>query len=96
MMDTEGLSQVLRVRREKLDALNEKGIEPFAYSFDRTATAAEAVGAFEEAESAQSLDDAGHGATVTVGGRIVSWRDMGKSAFAHIEDASGRIQLYLR
>ncbi|MGD2046404.1 MAG: lysine--tRNA ligase [Gemmatimonadota bacterium] len=95
-MDTEGLSQVLRVRREKLDALNEKGIEPFAYSFDRTATAAEAVGAFEEAESAQSLDDAGHGATVTVGGRIVSWRDMGKSAFAHIEDASGRIQLYLR
>jgi lysyl-tRNA synthetase class 2 len=94
--ELEGLSQVLRIRREKLAALREKGIEPFAYAFDASAPTAEAVQAFERAESDGSLDESGNGATVGLGGRIVSWRDMGKSAFAHVEDASGRIQIYFR
>jgi lysyl-tRNA synthetase class 2 len=94
--EVEGLSQVQRVRREKLDALREKGIEPFAYAFHGTATTGEVVGAFEEAEAGASLDEAGQGSTVVVAGRIVSWRDMGKSAFAHLEDASGRVQIYFR
>ncbi len=94
--DVEGLSQVLRVRREKLEALREKAIQPFAYAFDRTHTAASAVADFEEAEASERLDEAGHGGTATIGGRIVSWRDMGKSAFGHVEDAAGRIQIYFR
>lgn len=92
----EELSQVLRHRREKLAALREKGIEPFAYNFDRTASAAEAVAGFEEAETEESLDDSGHGDRVRVGGRLVGWRDMGRSIFAHVEDGSGRIQLYFK
>ena len=94
--DVEGLSQVLRVRREKLAAIREKGLEPFAYAFDAEATTAGALADFETAETAGSLDDAGHGKPLSVAGRIVSWRDMGKSVFAHLEDASGRLQLYLR
>ncbi|MDX1495488.1 MAG: OB-fold nucleic acid binding domain-containing protein, partial [Longimicrobiales bacterium] len=92
----EELSQVLRHRREKLEALREKGIEPFAYNFDRTATAADAVSAFEEAEAGEDLSESGQGARVRVGGRLVAWRDMGRSIFAHLEDATGRIQLYFK
>ena len=89
-------SQLLRVRREKLDELREKGIEPWAYAFDRSHRAAEAVRLFEEAEEAGELDEDGDGATVRVAGRIVSWRGHGRSAFCHVEDGSGRIQLYFR
>ena len=92
----EDLNQVLRVRREKLQALQEKGIEPFAYNFDPTHPAAAALKAFDQAEKAGSLDGAGQGATVRVAGRVVAWRSHGKSAFAHLEDASGRIQLYFK
>ena len=90
------LNQVLRARREKLAALNARGIEPFAYNFDCTHRAAEASAAFEEADAAGTLGEDGEGATVRIGGRIVAWRSHGKSAFAHLEDASGRIQLYFK
>jgi lysyl-tRNA synthetase class 2 len=92
----EDLSQVLRHRREKLEALRERGIEPFAYNFDPSETSREAVTAFESAEEAGDLSEAGQGPSVRVAGRIVGWRDMGKSIFAHVEDGSGRIQLYFK
>jgi lysyl-tRNA synthetase, class II len=92
----EDLSQVLRHRREKLEALRERGIEPFAYNFEPTMTSAEAIVAFESAEAEGSLSDTGHGAHVRVGGRIVGWRNMGRSVFAHVEDGAGSVQLYFR
>ena len=92
----EDLNQVLRIRREKLAALQERGIEPFAYNFDVSHGAAAAVAAFEEAETAQTLTEGGEGEQVRVAGRLVAWRSHGKSAFAHTEDASGRIQLYFK
>jgi len=96
MSEVEGLSQVLRVRREKLEALQAKGVAPFAYAFDTSASIADVVAGFESAETDGSIEEGGHGAEVRVAGRIVSWRDMGKSAFGHIEDASGRVQVYFR
>jgi len=78
---------VLKARREKLAALEEQGIAPFAYAFDRTHDAAEAIAA---------LGDAEEGPSVRVAGRIVSWRGQGKTIFAHVADMSGRIQLYFR
>ncbi len=96
MTGPEELSQVLRVRREKLTALREKGIEPYAYSFDATHGAAGVLAAFEAAEASGGLGEGGHAERVRLAGRIVGWRDMGKSAFGHIEDPSGRIQLYFR
>ena len=90
------LNQVLRIRREKLDAIRERGIEPFAYNYDPSHQSTEAVGAFEAAEAAESLSEDGDGASVRIAGRIVSWRGHGKSAFAHVEDATGQVQLYFR
>ena len=74
-------------RREKLAALEALGIAPFAYAYDRTHTAAEAV-ALATGE--------GDGPEVRVAGRIVAWRGHGKTIFAHLADLSGRIQLYFR
>jgi lysyl-tRNA synthetase class 2 len=75
-------------RLTKLERLQERGIDPFPARAVRTHTAAEALAAHAPDEETQP--------PVTVAGRLVSIRIMGKSSFAHIEDASGRIQLYLR
>lgn len=80
---------VQRARREKLDALVARGIAPFAYSFDRTHRAIEAVALQPEGKQEE-------GETVRVAGRIVAWRAHGKTTFAHIADESGRIQLYFK
>jgi lysyl-tRNA synthetase class 2 len=86
---SEDLNFVQRARREKLDALEARGIAPFAYSFDRSHSAAEAV-------ALQPADKQDEGATVRVAGRIVGWRAHGKTTFAHVADDSGRIQLYFK
>jgi lysyl-tRNA synthetase class 2 len=91
MSTTEDLNFVLQARRDKLNAMIEAGIEPFAYSYDRTHTAVEAI-ALAPAPDAQGHD----GPEVSVAGRIVAWRAHGKTTFAHLADASGRIQLYFR
>jgi lysyl-tRNA synthetase class 2 len=67
-------------------------VEPFAYSFDRSHTAAEALHAY----GASGAGGDEEGPSVRVAGRLVSWRAQGKTAFAHLADASGRIQLYFR
>jgi lysyl-tRNA synthetase class 2 len=85
---TEELNFVQRARREKLDALAAAGVPPYAYAYDRTHTAADALAALP--------DGADEGDTVRVAGRLVAWRGHGKTAFAHLADASGRIQLYFR
>jgi lysyl-tRNA synthetase, class II len=82
-------SFVEEARRDKLEALGGLGVQPFAYRYDRSHTAAEALAAYDEAAG----DD---GAQVAVAGRIGAWRPKGKVVFGHLEDASGRIQVYLR
>jgi lysyl-tRNA synthetase class 2 len=81
------LNFVLQARREKLAELARRGVEPFAYSFDRSHVAADA---------ALLLGDADEGPVMRIAGRIVSWRAHGKTVFAHLADASGRVQLYFR
>lgn len=75
-------------RLRKLAALRAQGIEPYPLRFQRTHTAQDALDRFDDLSTAQE--------TVRLAGRILTIRKMGKAAFAHIEDASGRIQLYLR
>ncbi len=84
---SEDLNFLMVARREKLDRLRARGIEPFAYSYQRSHTSVQAV---------EALGDAQEGAEVSVAGRIVSWRGQGKTAFAHVADMVGRIQLYFR
>ncbi len=88
---TDDLNFVMQARRDKLDAMLASGLEPFAYSYDRTHTAAEAVAAAPPADAADH-----DGPTVSIAGRIVGWRAHGKTAFAHVADATGRVQAYFR
>ncbi|HEX9704085.1 MAG TPA: lysine--tRNA ligase [Gemmatimonadales bacterium] len=73
-------------RREKLTELVRRGVAPFAYRFDRSATAQDAVGAY------QGDDGPAH----RLAGRVVALRPHGKTTFAHLADHSGRIQLYFK
>ena len=83
----EDLNEILRVRREKLAALNEAGQNPFwEVRFDRTHLSSQILADFEALE----------GREVAVAGRILSRRLMGKASFCHILDGAGQIQLYVR
>jgi lysyl-tRNA synthetase, class II len=73
-------------RIEKLEALRGAGIDPYPTRSARDHTAAEALARFDE------LQDT----TITLAGRLMQLREMGKAAFAHIEDGSGRIQIYIK
>jgi lysyl-tRNA synthetase class 2 len=83
----EKLSDLERQRHIKLERIKEKGIIPYPPRVQRTHTAAEAISEFEAGEPEREI---------SLVGRLMSIRVMGKSTFAHIEDGSGRIQVYLR
>ncbi|HYV97406.1 MAG TPA: lysine--tRNA ligase [Gemmatimonadaceae bacterium] len=85
---TEDLNFLMQARRDKLAALDAAGMPPFAYGYDRTHQAARAV--------SETPQDGTDGAEVRVAGRVVAWRAHGKTTFAHLEDQTGRIQLYFR
>ncbi len=86
--EPEDLNFVQKARREKLEQLAARGIAPFGYRFERSHAAASAA--------ALLPGDAEEGPDVQVAGRLVAWRGHGKTAFAHLADDSGRIQLYFR
>jgi lysyl-tRNA synthetase class 2 len=79
-------SFVEQARRDKLTTLRERGVEPFAYQYDRTHTTSEACEALQHDEQP----------SVRIAGRIVSRRGHGKTTFVHVVDASGRVQVYFR
>ena len=89
------MSRVLQDRRKKLEALRDRGVEPFAYSYPVTRCAAPSTKRFEEQEAAGALTE-GRGEAGRWAGRIVGFRSHGKSAFADLEDHTGRVQLYFR
>ena len=86
--EREDLNFVQKARREKLDQLIARGVVPFGYRFERSHAAAHAASALPEG--------AEEGPEVQIAGRLVAWRGHGKTAFAHIADESGRLQLYFR
>ncbi len=83
------LTELERVRLKKLNRLREHGVEPFPRRATRTHYSHEAIQAFEDASDSDSVE-------ATVVGRLRSVRKMGKATFAHVEDGTGRLQLYLR
>jgi lysyl-tRNA synthetase class 2 len=80
-------SFVEAARREKLQELVKRGVVPFAYRFERSGAAAEAVAAY------RGDDD---GTVHRLAGRLVALRPHGKTTFAHLADQSGKIQLYFK
>ena len=94
---TEELNFVQKARRDKLDALASAGVPAFAYSFHRTHFAAQAAEEFAQPDpNDDPVGGDALGNVVRVAGRLVTWRGHGKTAFAHLADGSGRIQLYFR
>ena len=83
----------LAVRREKLNALYESGNNPFEITkYDVTHESVDAIALFEEKEPTLAE---GEEIKVSLGGRLISRRIMGKASFAHILDGKGKIQLYV-
>jgi lysyl-tRNA synthetase, class II len=80
-MDEE--NELIALRRKKLDALRAKGVDPFGGGFEATGSIAEVRAKFREGE------------TLRAAGRITAHRDMGKSHFLDLRDATGRIQIYI-
>ena len=80
------LSELLKVRRDKLKELQEKGENPFditKYNVDSNSR--------DIAENFEKLN----GKVVSIAGRIMSKRLMGKASFCHVQDKEGRVQLYV-
>ena len=80
------LHQLLKVRREKLAELQQNGKDPFQITkYDVTAHSSDIKDHFEEME----------GKTVTIAGRMMSKRVMGKASFCNVQDLKGNIQCYV-
>ncbi|MDQ0495933.1 lysine--tRNA ligase [Paenibacillus brasilensis] len=89
----EELSELLQIRRAKLDELRSLGIDPFGRKYIRTA---EAGGLLSKYDSLTKEELEEKNLEVSIAGRIMAKRVMGKASFAHIQDLSGRIQIYVR
>jgi len=90
-VDELDLNEQQLVRRQKLADLRGMGIDPFPHRlpWERTHDAAGAIAAYQRGEISGE-------AQIVLAGRLVTERLMGKAAFAHIEDGSGRIQVYIK
>ena len=80
------VNELIKRRYEELDELNKKNVEAFAYSFEVNSDSEEIKKSFIE----------GVEKNVSIAGRIMAIRRMGKASFAHIQDDKGRIQIYLK
>ncbi|WP_373896178.1 lysine--tRNA ligase [Virgibacillus sp. CBA3643] len=83
----------MQVRREKLNAYLEQGLNPFGEKFSRTHTAEKLKELYDQfsKEELEEKDD-----QVTIAGRMMTKRGKGKAGFAHLQDISGQIQIYVR
>ncbi len=79
------LSSLQELRRQKADELRSLGVDPYPTRAHRTHTTAEAIALFEETER----DETSEAQEITVAGRVVSIRHMGKTVFAHLRDGHG-------
>ena len=80
------LNQLMKIRREKLEKLQKEGKDPFAITkYKKTHTSKQIIDHYDELE----------GQEVTVAGRMMAKRIMGKASFCHIQDGEGKIQSYV-
>jgi len=82
----QNLSELKKVRLEKMNELRSMGLDPFGQRFERNTLTKPIIEGFEQWENQ----------TARVAGRIMSKRRHGKAGFAHLQDIAGRIQLYFR
>jgi len=81
------LSEILSVRKEKLQKIRDLGFEPYAYEFPKTHSCSEIIDNFTELEET---------VTVKAAGRIMAIRKMGRASFCHIQDEHNKLQIYFQ
>ncbi|MBJ48373.1 MAG: lysine--tRNA ligase [Candidatus Marinimicrobia bacterium] len=86
MKDNRSLSEIIKHRLEKLEKINSSSIKSFKYSFKNTTNSAQI---FNNKDSFSNVN-------LSISGRIVSLRKMGKACFAHVQDNSAKIQVYIK
>ena len=84
--DKNSLSQIINYRKEKLSKLKEMGFEPYPYKYERTHSSIEIINNYEKIEDQN----------VSISGRVMALRKMGKASFVHIMDAFGQIQVFIK
>ncbi len=89
----EELNDQQLIRREKMTALAEQGIDPFGKRFERTADSAQLKEKYSD-KTKEELHELAE--TATIAGRLMTKRGKGKVGFAHIQDRQGQIQIYVR
>ncbi|MBM3329991.1 MAG: lysine--tRNA ligase [Calditrichaeota bacterium] len=82
------LDHILRARREKLARIRELGIDPYPPGVEKVSSTADLLAQFDALADAET--------PVAIAGRLMSIRLMGKAAFCDLQDASGRLQVYLK
>lgn len=87
------MNDQLIVRREKMQELQEAGVDPFGSRFERTHSSKDLHEAYDQ-ETKETLAE--KNLTATVAGRIMTKRGKGKVGFAHLQDREGQIQIYVR
>ncbi|MDC3426241.1 lysine--tRNA ligase [Aquibacillus sp. 3ASR75-11] len=83
----------MRVRREKLQSYQEQGVDPFGDKFERTHLSEQIKETYDH-YTKEELEE--RAIQTTIAGRVMTKRGKGKAGFAHIQDLSGQIQLYVR
>jgi len=81
------LEELIKTRKEKLDSLIDLGVEPYQYEYNVTHSAKEIL---EDYDKYAETED------VSLAGRLMSIRSMGKASFAHIQDSTDRVQIYVK
>lgn len=84
--ELQALNDQMKRRMEERSQLAEEGVEPYPYGFDVTAYSKTIIGGYQDDKPE----------TVSVAGRIMTMRKMGKASFFHIQDRKGKIQIYIK
>src|SRR3989338_8509812 len=84
-------NKLVEERLKKLEELKKIGVDPYPQVFNKTHEAKQILEKFKDIANEEKTDF-----QVFIAGRIMTFRDMGKASFVHIQDQSGKIQLYVR
>ncbi len=92
-MSQKSLQEQRQQRLRNLESLEERGFEPYPYSYRASHAAAELKAGHADAQPGDAFPEEGH---VTLAGRVMTLRNMGKVAFATLQDHSGTLQAYFQ
>ncbi|MDD5594426.1 MAG: lysine--tRNA ligase [Candidatus Margulisbacteria bacterium] len=86
---SEELSDLLKIRREKMEEFRAKGMEPYPYRYEKNASSAEIVKKYSNLKEHEESPE-----EVSIAGRVMTKRGHGKASFATLQDETGRVQVY--